>query len=109
MSTDPNLSTPVIPEQTAQPMTSNQTVRAFNYSTQDSTSAPAASEMKGPPSMSQTSKLFVPLCIVVIVAGVMTGVGLNKLYAKGGNNVYQGQAIEKVAKDAASIQNGQVF
>jgi hypothetical protein len=108
MSTDP-AQTQTTP-QTAEPVAAPQTVRAFNYSTQDPTATPAgATEMKGSSSMQTASKMFLPLCLVVVVAGVLTGLGLNKLYAKGGNTTYQGQSIEKVAKDVSSIQNGQVF
>ncbi len=102
------------PSQTTQPMTQsvptespmNQTLHNFNYSTQDTTDTSMA---KGTPSMQKASKMFLPLCVVVIVGGIFTGVGLKKLNAKENSNTFQGQTIEKVAKDSASIQNGQVF
>src|SRR5258707_15225371 len=92
MSTDPNQ--PQNPaSQTTDPVAQSQTVRPFNYSNQDPATPPLDSMAKGTPSMHTTSKVFVPLCIVVIVAGILTGLGLNKLYAKGGNT-FQGQTIQ---------------
>src|SRR5258708_2490080 len=113
MSSDPTLSQNTSPDQTdsqaAMPETAvPQTVRPFNYSSQTPVDVPTDPTAKGTPSM-KASKIFFPLCAVVIVAGVLTGLGLNKLYAKGAAGTFQGQTIQTVAKDAASIQNNQVF
>lgn len=72
--------------------------------------SPTAST-KGNSSMSGTSKLFLPLCVVVIIGGALTGAGLQKLNAKTGDDskTYQGQEITRVATDSNAIQNNQVF
>lgn len=54
------------------------------------------------------NKLFLPLCVLVIVAGTATGAGLSKLRASDQTaDTYKGQAIQQVA--GTEIKNGQVF
>ncbi len=71
----------------------------------------APSILKGnPPSMKKPSTVFIVLCLVVILAGAGTGMGLKGLNAKtksGADNVYQGQKIEQVAGN--DVAAGQVF
>jgi hypothetical protein len=68
----------------------------------------SADSMKGS-SMQGSSKIFIPLCVIVIVAGALTGIGLNKLKASStdGNTTFEGKEIQKVAGD--TVQNGQIF
>lgn len=108
MFTDQNFP-PASPVETAEPVAQSPSLHNFNYSNQDPNFASADPTLKGTSSMRKASKMFIPLCVVVVVAGVLTGFGLDKLNAKGNGNTFQGQTIEKVAKDAASIQSGQVF
>ena len=87
------------------------TVHELNLNTSEpsvTSSSPNASTpdaMKG----NMFKKVFVPLCVVVVIAGIGTGSGLNKLMAKGGNgkDVFEGQKIERVA--TGGISDGQVF
>jgi hypothetical protein len=91
----------------------NQSIHNFNYSNfAGQTSAAGgntATGMKGTPNMKAASKVFLPLCLVVIIGGALTGLGLNKLSAKGSGDTFEGQTITKTATNVASIQNGQIF
>ncbi len=84
-------------------------VRDFQYS---SNNTMETDSMKG--DMPASNKIFVGLCAVVVVAGLLTGFGINKLKAKtmGGSNEDTGTSggiVAKVAQDVNSIQPGQVF
>jgi hypothetical protein len=104
---------PITPNALSSQSAVNQSIHTFNYSNfagqTSQASGNTATGMKGTPDMKAASKLFMPLCLVVILAGAFTGLGLNKLSAKSSDTTFEGQSITKVAKDAASIQNGQIF
>ena len=64
---------------------------------------------KTPMQMQGLQKLFMPLCVVVIVAGIGTGVGLDKLHAQTANSpdMYQGQKLQRVP--TSDVKVGQIF
>jgi len=79
-------------------------VHQFEYSDGVTT----GTEMKGT-SMMQANKVFLGVGLAVVLAGLLTGLGLNKLVAKTNNNTFSGKITDVVAKDVKDIQNGQVF
>ena len=79
----------------------------FQYT---STVRPLNLDDEGPSTMRRAplQKIFLPLCGVVMIAGIGTGAGLNKILNKNtSKDVYNGQKIERVAGN--NIADGQVF
>ncbi len=69
--------------------------------------APADSRMKGNTNMNG-QKIFFLLAGAVILAGIGTGTGLNKLYTNSKDkSLFHGQKLEQVP--TSSIQKGQIF
>ncbi len=59
--------------------------------------------------MKKSSSLFIPLCLMVIIGGAATGMGLGQLRAKTSSEpgTFQGEVVQKVAGE--NITAGQIF